>query len=113
MYTHTCTYTSTGTLHMVRGLHVRLFSITLPCRFLFDASLFSCEHTHAHTQTLMQNTHSTNKTVKLLLHNRTLTQNILKHTKLHLSLVHVCKTHTVQINKQTFITQWYSYTTYF
>ena len=32
MYTHTCTCTSTGTLHRVRGLRVRPFSITPPCR---------------------------------------------------------------------------------
>ena len=30
--THTCTCTSTGTLHRVRGLRVRPFSMTPPCR---------------------------------------------------------------------------------
>ena len=32
MCTHACTCTSTGTLHNVRGLWVRPFSITPPCR---------------------------------------------------------------------------------
>ena len=32
MCTHTCTCTSTGTLHRVRGLRARPFSITPPCR---------------------------------------------------------------------------------
>ena len=32
MCTHTCACTSAGTLHGVRGLHLRPFSITPPCR---------------------------------------------------------------------------------
>ena len=32
MCTHTCTCTSTGTLHRARGLRLRSFSITQPCR---------------------------------------------------------------------------------
>ena len=32
MHTHTCTGTGTGTVHRVRGLCVRSFSMTLQCR---------------------------------------------------------------------------------
>ena len=36
MCTHTCTCTSAGTLHRVRGLHAQPFSITPPCRQLYS-----------------------------------------------------------------------------
>ena len=39
MCTHTCTCTSTDTLRRVRGLRVRPFSITSPCRQESDSNI--------------------------------------------------------------------------